>query len=82
MNQNIEVLKGKKVIKDTPGTYVSQTLQLTLTGDEQGVNEVVFGEVTNFANLYDLDIVQISSITGQFPHISVTVIFKKGRSYK
>lgn len=31
MNQNIEVLRGKKVIQNTPDTYVSQSLQLTLT---------------------------------------------------
>lgn len=82
MNQKDEILRGKKVIQNVPGKYISHTLQLTLTGDEQDVDEVVYGEVTNFANLYDLGIVQISAINYTLPHIKVTVIFKKESSYK
>lgn len=81
MGQNEELLVAKRQIKDTPGDYLSHTLELTFLED-QNIYQAVYEEATKFANSLDLDIVQISPYEGTFPNYSITMITKKGSWYK
>ena len=76
-----EINKAKEEIKNLPGRYISQNLQLTIDEGDHRVNEIIYGEVTNYANAHDLEIVQISPVSGMLPSVFVVIIFKKGSSY-